>query len=381
MKLVSFIKKEFHRFFHDPRLIVTMLIPGILIYVLYSIMGGVINSEDESGYTFKAYLSGDSAVVSVIESTIGDDWHFIKTDDLETAKKEVEDGEATALLVFPEGFDEAVASYMPSSDTPAPSVRIFYRALGDDSAAFYQIVVSILDLYEEDMANKFDVSPVNFSTETDFATTFASALLPFIVVVFIFSACMSITLESVAGEKERGTLSTVLVTSVKRSHIALGKVIPLSCIAAIGATSSFLGVSLSLPKLMGVSLGSVFGSIGFVGFLLLFLLILSVVPLIVSLITVVSAYAKSVKEASAYTSVVMILMMVLSLASAFVQGIGAWAVAVPILNAVVCMQGILSLSVSVWQSLVSVAANIVYTALLILLIAKMLSSERIMFGR
>ena len=34
MKLLALIKKEFHRFFHDPRLIVTMLLPGLVIFLL-----------------------------------------------------------------------------------------------------------------------------------------------------------------------------------------------------------------------------------------------------------------------------------------------------------------------------------------------------------
>ena len=34
MKLIALMKKEFRRFFHDPRLIVTMIIPGVLIYLI-----------------------------------------------------------------------------------------------------------------------------------------------------------------------------------------------------------------------------------------------------------------------------------------------------------------------------------------------------------
>ncbi len=220
----------------------------------------------------------------------------------------------------------------------------------------------------------------DFTDPDEIPKAMMSGILPFIVVVFIFSACMSITLESVAGEKERGTLATILVTSVKRSHVALGKIVPLSCVAALGAASSFIGVSLSMPKLMGASVGSVIGGFGFLSYLLIFLLILSVVPLITSLISVVSAYSRSVKEASAYTSVIMILIMLISLVTSFVPGIGAWAVAIPVLNSVVCMQNILLFQTSVWQSLVSVGINLVYTALLVFVITKMLSSEKIMYG-
>ena len=383
MKLIALMKKEFRRFFHDPRLIITMLVPGVLIYLIYSVLGATIWGKENEKYDYKAYLVGESAACAYIEAAIGDGWRFTVAESEEIARKEVEEGKADALVVFSQGFDEAVANYSPDPERPelrAPAVTIVYRAADEKSAAFFETANALLNGYENSFANKFDVISDNFSTEKDMLTTVLGGLFPFIIVIFIFSACMSVTLESVAGEKERGTLATILITSVKRSHVALGKVIPLSCIAAIGATSSFLGVALSLPKLMGMNVGSFMSSFGFSSYLLLFLLIISVVPLIVSLVSVVSTYAKSVKEASGYTSVLMILTMVLSLATAFVSGIGDWVVAVPILNAVVCMQSIFTGTEMVWQSIVSIGLNIVYTALLVFGISKMLSSEKIMFG-
>lgn len=355
MKLAALLKKEFTRFFHDPRLIITMLIPGILIYVIYSVLGGILNDKDKE-YKFTVAVSGQSEITRTLETAAekaGMELTLTPAENSDSAIEEVMSGELTAFMEFAEDG----------------RLTVYYRSADEESAAFYSLVTGIVRLHDVDLSDSDDISK-----------SIMSGLLPFLVVIFIFSACMSITLESVAGEKERGTLATILVTSVKRSHVALGKVIPLSCIAAIGAASSFLGVSLSMPKLMGVSVGSVFSSLGFTGFLLLFLLIISVVPLIVSLISMISTYAKSVKEASAYTGVVMILVMVLSLVSMFVSEIGGWVVAIPVLNAVVCMQGILTMSLSVWQSLVSVALNLIYTALLVFAISKMLSSEKIMFG-
>ena len=198
--------------------------------------------------------------------------------------------------------------------------------------------------------------------------------------VVMQSACMSVTLESVAGEKERGTLATILVTSARRSDIALGKILPLACVSLIGAASSFLGVALSLPTLMGVSIDVAIAGVGALEFFFIFLLIVSVVPLIVAAIAAVSTLSRSVKEASSYTSVLMILVMVLSIVASFVSGIGDWVVVIPVLNAVVAMQGALMGAASVWMCLTAVALNLVYTALLVVLIARFLSSERIMFG-
>ncbi len=385
MKLLALMKKEFLRFFRDPRLIITMLLPGILIYIVYTLMGSFMN--DKPKYDFKVLCSGDSATVEFLKTAINEaDNMTITVDsagDIEEAKEEVKNGKSTALIVFSPDFDNAVAVYDPASGEDAPAVQIYYRSGDGESAAFYNLFVGVLNGYEEMIANKFDIlsgKGYDFSDPSDIAADIMSGLLPFIVVIMIFSSCMSVTLESVAGEKERGTLATILVTSAKRSHIALGKIFPLSCISLIGGISSFLGIALSMPKLMGASL-SMLGGYSFLSYFMIFLLVVGIVPLIVSLISVVSTFSRSVKEASGYTSILMILSMVLSIAVNFISGIGNWVVAVPLLNAVVAMNQVFTHTAPVWMPFTAFAVNLVYTALLVFAVAKMLSSERIMFGK
>lgn len=377
MKLLALIKKEFRRFFCDPRLIVTMLLPGVLIYVIYSIMGSFIH--DDKNYDFKVLLSGESAAFTAVESVIKDTEDMTITvenaEDIEAAQEKVNNGEVTALVVFSPDFDSAVAAYDPfTSEDDKPTVAIYYRAGDGESLAFYSMLSGVLDGY----ASKFTVLPV--SDSSDMAADIMSGLLPFIVVAMIFSSCMSMTLESVAGEKERGTLATLLVTSAKRSHIALGKILPLSCISLIGGISSFLGIALSMPKLMGTSL-SVLGGYPVLSYIMIFLLIIGIVPLIVSMISTVSTLSRSVKEATAYTGMLMILSMVFSIAAGFLSGIENWVVAIPLLNAVVAMTQIFTHTAPVWLPFTAFAVNLVYTALLVLAVSKMLSSERIMFGK
>lgn len=42
--VLTIIKKEFSRFFKDKRMIITILLPGVLIYLVYSLMGTVIKN-------------------------------------------------------------------------------------------------------------------------------------------------------------------------------------------------------------------------------------------------------------------------------------------------------------------------------------------------
>lgn len=215
MKLLALMKKEFLRFFRDPRLIFTMLLPGILIYAIYSLIGSFTNNEPK--YDFKVLLSGESTAVDMVKEAVDEADNMTVTvenaDDIESAKEKVKNGEITALVVFSPDFDNAVSAYDPASDEVAPTVAIYYRSGDGESAAFYNLFVGVMNGYEEMLANKFDVlsgEGYDFSAPTDFAVNMMSGLLPFIVVIMIFSSAMSVTLESVAGEKERGTLATIL---------------------------------------------------------------------------------------------------------------------------------------------------------------------------
>lgn len=383
MKLLALIKKEFSRFFGDPKLLITMILPGLLIYLIYTVMGSAIfGGEEQTDYAFKVYVSGESQAVTYIDAAVQENGYeaeyiYLPAEgvDEETARSEVQEGKASALLAFSEGFDGAIADTGASEGVP--SALLYYNSEDAASSAFASLAGAVLDAY----GRSFVFTMQNSVEAADIAQTMMAGLLPMLIVVFVFSACMSVTLESVAGEKERGTLSTILVTSARRTDIALGKVLPLSCVSLIGAASSFLGVALSLPTLMGISVDAAVAGVSALGYVLLFLLIVSVVPLIVGAIATVSTLSRTVKEASGYTSVLMILMMVLSIVTAFVSGIGGWVTAVPVLNAVVAMQGILTGAPVVWQCLVSVLANLAYTAILILVIARLLSSERVMFGK
>lgn len=382
MKLFALMKKEFARFFGDPKLLITMILPGVLIYLIYSIMGSAMFGGEAQKYDFKVYVSGESAVVDVIDASVAQNegWtaEFVHLPaegaaTVEEARAAVESGEASALIVFSEDFDASVAQGAQGG----ASAQLVYNSEDEASAAFASLAGGILDGY----GRSFAFTMTDFAESADFARTMMAGILPFLIVVFIFSSCMSVTLESVAGEKERGTLATILVTSARRTDIALGKVLPLSCVSLIGAASGFLGVVLSLPTLMGISVDAAVAGVGALGYFMLLLLIVSVVPLIVSAIATVSTLSRTVKEASSYTGILMILMMVLSIVAAFVSGIGDWAVAIPVLNAVVAMQGVLTGAMRVWQCLVSFGLNLVYTAVLVFVISRLLSSERIMFGK
>lgn len=160
---------------------------------------------------------------------------------------------------------------------------------------------------------------------------------------------MSVAPESIAGEKERGTIATLLVTPMKRSSLALGKVFSLSIIALLAGCSSFIGTFAALPKMMGGELTGVDSSVYVpMDYAMLLLIILSTVMVLVSMIALVSAFAKSVKEAATTVSPFTIVVTFIGLSPMLSQGkeIPLYRYLIPVYNSVQCMNGIFPLVIS-----------------------------------
>lgn len=387
------MKKEFTRFFTDKRMVLTTLImPGLMIYFLYSFMGNGISSQFESAEDEVLTVYAENLPEEI--ETIANQMANVKFVDASDSKKEnilekLKEGDENCDLfaVFPENFVEEAQAYDTKSEEAAPNVALYYNSTETDSSAAYSMMQTVLDTYEASMANKFDINAeedtYDQATEEDLTAMMFSMMVPMLMMVFLFSGCMAVAPESIAGEKERGTIATLLVTPMKRSHLALGKLLSLSVIAILSGCSSFLGTMLSLPNLMGGAEGVNASVYGVKDYILLLFIILSTVLVIISLISIVSAFAKNVKEATGWVTPIMIVSMLIGVTSmidSLCKTEPVWFL-IPLYNSVQCMNGIFSLNVNLTNVLVTVGANFCYAAIGVFVLTKMFNSEKVMFSK
>ena len=377
--IMTIIKKEFARFFGDKRLVFgTIILPGLLIFVLYTLIGTAMDTTDKE-YTakvinpsaiFSASLGTDDKVLNLEE---------IPETDKDSAIEEVKSGKVDLLIVFPLNFDDVFTTGI--SQNP-PNVEIYYDSASTSSLSAYNLAVMVLNGIEDAAANLFEIKDGDLSTKQEAEGSYYAMILPFLILTFMYSGCMGIAPESIAGEKERGTIATLLVTPVKRSEIAVGKILALSVLSALSAISSFIGTFLSMPKLMGGSIGSAIAGYTVGEYLALFAVMLTAVLLIVTLISIISSFAKSVKEATAYAVPLMVVIILIGLSSMiFPVGGSHIACLIPIFNCVQVMSGIFSMQFSVIDFIITVVSNLVYVAVLVFVLTKMFKSERIIFNK
>lgn len=386
--VLTIMKKELDRFFGDRRMVFSILMPGILIYVMYCFMGVAMGDAfgvDED-YTPTVRAAGLPASMEALLQQTG--FAVTAEEDEAAAREAVAAQTLDLLLVFPEDFDRITADYEVSSGLPAPNVEIYYNSAATSSAMAYQAVTGLLDAYEDQMVNKFDVNAgggaYDLATVEDTAGSIFSMMMPLLLMVFLYSGCAAVAPESIAGEKERGTIATMLITPIRRSHIALGKILALAVIAMISAASSTVGTILSLPKMMGGLTDTVNAAIyGAREYLLLAAVILSTVLVMVTIISLLSAFAKTIKEAQTYAVPFMLLVMLLGISGMFGSSgeQRLWTYCIPLYNSVQCMTGIFSFSVLPAGVAVSLGVNAAVTLAGVLVLARMFNSERIIFAK
>ena len=384
----AIIRKEFNRFFTDRRLVMTAIIlPGLMIYLLYSFMGSAMSNmySVEDDFAPTAYVVNAPDSIAALAQEAGIALADVSPEEAGGVRAQIEEKQAGLLAVFPADFDAQVAADAPGAGE-APNIELYYNSTDADSAEAYAMFTAMLDGYESSLVNKFDVNrgvSADLASERDTAGQIFSSMLPLLMMVFLFSGCMAVAPESIAGEKERGSIATLLVTPLGRGELAMGKVISLGCISLLSGASSFLGTMLSLPKLMGagdVALEA--AAYGAGDYAALFAVIASTVLLLTGMIAVLSAFAKTVKEASMLVMPLMIVSMLVGVTSMFgdVHAQLGW-YCIPLYNSVQCMSGVLAFSASAAAVGVTVAVNLALAACMTLILRRLFNSESVMFSR
>ena len=380
-KIWTIVKKELKRYFTDKRTLISLFLPGLLIFVLYTVMGNVITST----------FSGDNHLYIVNIENMPDGYNDLYNDftgkvnvsNNKNTKEEsmnlLNNGSIDLYIEFDDDFNEKLAN------GDKPSVNVYYASSSTTSSTIYGYTLGKLSetafimtpVYYINMTPgvNYDVAP---QTEDDSSRMFIQMMMPFLLVIFLFSGCMAISAEAIAGEKERGTIYTLLVTPTKRSEIAIGKILALSIVSLVSATASFAGTIVSLPKLMGGNIGSTLSIYSIGDYAAIFLVILMTVILFTSILLLISAYAKSIKESGQLALVVMIPTMLMGVASMLGTNEHFWASFIPIYNSITTMSSIFSGNINYLNFLLTIAFNIALVSAIIFLLTKMFNSEKIM---
>ena len=383
------VKKELKRFFTDKRMIMSLILPGVLIFVLYSLMGNFIGDAitPADDYEYVICVENESVTLDGYLSTLGFKYKKVNAP-REEAEKKLVDKEIDLYVSFSEDFDDAGA------DKAGKNVVIEYNSAKSESAKIYSALQTVymqnsVASVDYNYAINAGVENPDMATEEDVVKMILTMFMPFILMVFLVTGSVSVASESIAGEKERGTIATLLVTPVKREYIALGKIIALTVTSLFSSLVSFVGIMASLPNLLQLErIGdvtsidlSVYGASTFIGILGIILITVMMFTMIMSIL---STFAKSVKEATQFVTPAMIVVMLASVTSMIGGGKAVTNPAlylIPIYNCAQCLTMLFSGEFYGLCYLFTILSDALFVVLGVVLLAKMFNNEKIMLNK
>ena len=397
----TIIKKEFARFFGDRQLLfTTVIMPGLLIYIIYSLMGTGIQKMINDGANDVVTMRVENMPESLapVLNTMDSSLVVVEQPVSEADINQLEDKDINAVLVrFPKNFDEVVIGKSEEVGEVMPNVEIYYNSTNNASSRVYMVMSTVLGNYgrtftvnvPQEEGQRFDQA-----TDESIGAMIWSKILPMLIIMMLFSGVMAIAPSAIAGEKERGTIATLLVTPMKRNELALGKIVSLSGIALLSGISSFVGIALSLPKMIQTEGGSDMGvnapDAGILAFhyttsdyVALLLVILASVLIMASAVSLLSALAKDVKSAGTMVTPFMMVVMLAGILPMMQDGASESLVTylIPFYNAIEVMTAVFSHELAWTPVVVTLASDVVYTGIAVWGLTRMFNSEKVMFAR
>ena len=395
--LVIFLK-EMKRVFTDKRMLLSLFLPGLLIFALYSFMGSFMTSNvfasTIKNTTFEVVYTdnyGDNTtepkLITYLDAVLANDGKNnsinptrIDKTEFESYKEQLVANDIHLLVKFSDNFE---ADILDSSKKDSNFITILYNGESEASSEIYSLATASVNQayvnYLQNVEGGQVIMP-NVGQKDSMAMKIMSFVFPMLTISILFSTVASLCPETIAGEKERGTLASLLLTPIRRRHFVLGKIFALSLTGLASGLVTFLGTILSLPKIM-VAGGGLAISLAPVEYILLFLVIVSTLLFFIGIGVIISALSNTIKEASGYLAPFMVIFMLLGIIPASL-GTNIGFAFVPVLNLSVSMHAIFMGVGNIPLILgITVISNIVYAGIIVLLISKLFEKERVVLGQ
>lgn len=276
------------------------------------------------------------------------------------------------------------------------SYNIYSNIQSEDGSMVTSLITNYLDNYNNYLGqsylvnNNIDLSKVynnlNYNvTEIKGESIFGNQIILMAITFTIMAitlSCIYTSTDTTAGEKERGTLETILTFPIRRKELIFGKYLAISI---SGIVTLLIGVLLSIVSLYYVKnsfsiYDNVIFNINTITILLTILILLFYTLFISGLCITIASFTKSFKEAqSALTpiSLVTCIPMFLEMLNINISGVLSF---IPIINHTIVINNILTSSININNILITIISSIIYIIVLLLFINKMYKSEKILFN-
>jgi len=239
----------------------------------------------------------------------------------------------------------------------------------------------------ESLMKPFDIDQQNVVSDEKVAGESYGGLITYLVILMCMTGAMYPAMDLTAGEKERGTMETILSSPIERTHLVFGKFLVVLTASLATATLSVLSMAGSFAVLAHYGKGQGIGddfpilTMHAQTAFAIFIMALPVAVLFSAVLMTISLFAKTFKEAQSYLTPMTFLVIVPAIA-AVIPGIELTAklALVPILNVgLLCKE--LVTGTYHWEYIALIfGCTCVYAGIALFLAVKMFQRESVLFS-
>lgn len=340
--------------FRDRRVLQgTVIMPVFMIALFVFLLGTVASSVKKGSSLVIAVVSGSDK--SVLAGLQGDDaMQVVPVASMAEGKELLRQKTVRLVVLFPPNISEAVvngdavveAAY--NSEEPLSSVALgaIKDSINQANKAAVKAVYRAKGV-PESMTEPLRVKAEDTARKEGLGGSGIVGLLPYLIVLWAFYGGMSIVSDLVAGEKERGTMETLLISPVKRAGVALGKILALSVVCLVSSLTTLVGLLLLaalrlevtkelFPSGMQISALAVICAAG---------VLMSLVVFFAAMMVSLSAYSRNIRESQTYMGVMSFAILLPAVFSQFIGFTGVesapWVKFTPVLNTALSLKDLL----------------------------------------
>lgn len=170
-----------------------------------------------------------------------------------------------------------------------------------------------------------------------------SKMLPYLLIVITLSGALTVSTDLVAGEKEKGTLETILVSGAQRIDLILGKYLTIITASIVTLLLNVVSLSISIQQTLKMAggIGMNLPSLPVNKFGLIIIAMLPLITLFSALLLSISTFSRNIKEARSLESPLLTISMVISMITLLPgMQIGVGTALIPIVNVALLFKAI-----------------------------------------
>ncbi|WP_341503831.1 ABC transporter permease [Gallaecimonas sp. GXIMD4217] len=354
----TIFRKELQELIRDKKtLFFAIAMPFIMVPLFFGI-GLFAAKQVENAKNEELKVAVNRALPQVVEAIeAAENLTLVTGLDLSDIKAVIRDEQADAVLVIPEDFEQARAGLRQSqwqvhfNDSSAVNMVLSrieksLKPMTDGLKDEYAATLEIDEGARVALMEPVSLEKVSVADERESLGDTLGRFLPYLLFFSCLMGAMYPAIDLGAGEKERGTLETLLLSPMPRTQLVLGKfmiVFMSALVAALISVTSLAVWGLVLGQQLAIeALIKIIGTIGLVDILFVMAMLVPIAAIFGALMLSLSIYARSYKEAQNYMGLLQLPLILPVMLTMFpgVELTAQWAL-VPLTNVALAIKDII----------------------------------------